>query len=142
MSDLNVWTGQGRLTRDGELRYTPTGQAVMDIGLASNRIFSKDGVRKEKTAFIDITIWGKTAESLAPYLKKGVHITVEGRLEFEEWKNKEDGSARKKLKVTADRVHLSPRNNAGSPTGSPVATQKLDNNEYATAVGGEDDVAF
>ena len=140
MSDLNVWLGQGRLTRDGELRYLPSGQAVMDISIASNRIWNnKEGVRQEKTAFVDVTLWGKTAESLVQYLKKGSHITVEGRLDLEQWEGKE-GEKRSKLKVTADRIHLSPKNGMGAIN----SENKLNSNEYATSdVGGdEDDVGF
>ena len=82
MSDLNEVIVSGRLTRDCELRYTPTGTAVTDVIIASNRIWSKDSDRQEETTFVDITIWGKQAESLHEYLVKGRHIMVVGRLKL------------------------------------------------------------
>ena len=76
MSDLNEVIVSGRLTRDCALRYTPGGTAVTDVIVASNRIWSKDSDRQEETTFVDVTIWGKQAESLNEYLVKGRHIMV------------------------------------------------------------------
>ena len=107
MSDLNEVIVSGRLTRDSELRYTPNGTAVTDIIVASNRIWSKDSDRQEETTFVDVTIWGKQAESLQEYLVKGRHVMVVGRLKLNKWET-EEGGKRSKLTMVADKVNLTP----------------------------------
>ena len=121
MSDLNKWVGSGRVTRDTELRYTPNGTAVADVGMCSNRVWSKDGDKQESPTFLDITLWGKQAESLAEYLTKGAFIMVEGRLELDTWET-EEGVKRSKLKVVAERVNLGPR--SGGSGGESSAKPK------------------
>lgn len=86
----------GRLTRDPELRYIPSGTAVCEFGLAINRKW-KD---KEETTFVDVVAWGKTGETIQKYLKKGDPIFLNGRLTFESWEDR-DGGKRNRLKVTA-----------------------------------------
>ncbi len=113
MSDLNKWIGSGRLTRDAELRYTPSGSAVSDISVCSNRTWSKDGERQEEPCFVDITLWGKQAEALCEYLTKGTFITIEGRLQLDTWETPE-GVKRSKLKVVGERINLGPRSNGGA----------------------------
>jgi single-strand DNA-binding protein len=114
MSDLNRWVGSGRVTRDTELRYTPNGTAVADVGLCSNRIWSKDGQKQEEPTFVDVTLWGKQAESLATYLTKGAFVMVEGRLQLDTWET-DEGVKRSKLRVVAERVNLGPKtNNTGA----------------------------
>ena len=107
MSDLNEVIVSGRLTRDSELRHTPNGTAVTDIIVASNRIWSKDSARQEATTFVDVTIWGKQAESLQEYLVKGRHVMVVGRLKLNKWET-EEGGKRSKLTMVADKVNLTP----------------------------------
>ena len=113
MSDLNKWIGSGRVTRDTELRHTPNGTAVADVGMCSNRIWSKDGNKQEEPTFLDITLWGKQAESLSGFLKKGTFIMVEGRLQLDTWET-DEGVKRSKLRVVADRVNLGPKTSASS----------------------------
>jgi len=110
MSDLNEVVISGRLTRDCELRYTPSGTAVTDVVIASNRIWSKDADRQEETTFVDVTIWGKQAESLQTYLVKGRHVMVVGRLKLNKWET-EEGSKRSKLTMVAEKINLTPGNN-------------------------------
>ena len=107
MSDLNEVIVSGRLTRDSELRHTPNGTAITDIIVASNRIWSKDSDRQEETTFVDVTIWGKQAESLQEYLVKGRHVMVVGRLKLNKWET-EEGGKRSKLTLVADKVNLTP----------------------------------
>ena len=107
MSDLNEVIVSGRLTRDSELRHTPNGTAVTDIIVASNRIWSKDSDRQEETTFVDVTIWGKQAESLQEYLVKGRHVMIVGRLKLNKWET-EEGGKRSKLTMVADKVNLTP----------------------------------
>ncbi len=100
MPNLNKVQLMGNITRDPEVRYTPKGTAVTDIGLAINRIFSaEDGERREETTFVDITFWGRQAEVLGEYMKKGRPLYVEGRLQLDSWEDKTSGQQRTRLKV-------------------------------------------
>ena len=121
MSDLNKWVGSGRVTRDTELRYTPNGTAVADVGICSNRQWSKDGQRQEEPTFLDITLWGKQAEALSQYLNKGTFVMVGGRLSLDTWET-DEGVKRSKLRVVAEKVNLGPRSSGGGAGGgSPKA---------------------
>jgi len=117
MSDLNEVVLSGRLTRDAELRYTPNGTAVTDIIVASNRIWSKDSEKQEEATFVDVTIWGKQAESLAKYMTKGRHVMLTGRLKLNKWET-DEGDKRSKLTVTAEKVNLTPGGNSGGSSSS------------------------
>ena len=95
----------GNLTRDIELRYAPSGTAIAKFGLATNRVYS-DPVTKEKkqeTMFIDVTIFGRAAETANQYLKKGSQVLVEGRLSFNQWTD-QTGQKRSKHEVIAEQV--------------------------------------
>ena len=92
----------GNLTRDPEVRHTTGNNAVANIGLAVNRRFrTQDGQNREETTFVDCEAWGRTAETMAQYLKKGRPVFVEGRLKLDQWQDK-DGNNRSKLKVVID----------------------------------------
>jgi single-strand DNA-binding protein len=102
MSNYNKVLLMGRLTRDIELRHTPSNQAVANIGLAVNHFYtSREGEKKEDTAFVDCEAWGRTAEIMSQYLSKGKPVFVEGRLRFDQWEDK-DGQKRSKLKVVIE----------------------------------------
>lgn len=89
----------GNLTRDPETRTTATGLAIAKFGLAATRTFSdRDGNRKEETVFVDVDCFGKTAEVITKYLRKGSPIMVEGRLKLDQWESSE-GQKRSKLGV-------------------------------------------
>ena len=105
MSDYNHAGISGRLTRDSELR-TVGEQSLLEFGLASNKKY-KDK-EKEKTTFIDVVLWGRQAESLAPYLKKGKYVMVGGELQYESWVT--DGVKKSKLVLNANTVDMTPRN--------------------------------
>jgi single-strand DNA-binding protein len=93
----------GNLTRDPEMRYTPKGQAIAQIGLAVNRKWKNEsGQEQEEVTFIDVTAWGKQAEVLAQYLKKGNPLFVEGRLKLDQWDDKTTGQKRSKLGVVME----------------------------------------
>lgn len=103
MASLNKVLLIGNLTRDVEVRYTPAGKAVGSTGLAVNRQWTNDaGQKQEETTFVDLTIWGKTAETAAQYVGKGSQVHVEGRLKLEEWQDKQTGEKRSKMIVVAD----------------------------------------
>jgi single-strand DNA-binding protein len=102
MSNLNKVFLMGRLTRDPELRYTPQGMPVSDLGLAVNREFTtQGGERRKDTLFIDVTVWKKQAELCCQYLKKGNPLFIEGRLSMDSWEG-QDGQKRTKIRVVAE----------------------------------------
>lgn len=95
----------GNLTRDPELRYVPSGKAVVNITLAVNRKYKSQGELKEEVSFVRVLIWGKTAELTAEYVKKGDPLFVEGRLKTRSWET-DEGRKRTILEVIAERVHF------------------------------------
>ena len=97
---INIFIGEGNLTRDVETRYTASGSGVGTFGLAINKKF-KD---KETVTFIDVTVWGKLAEICAEYIKKGSHVLIQGELTFSQWEK--DGQKRSKHEVTASNVQF------------------------------------
>lgn len=102
MASLNKVLLIGNLTRDPELRYTPSGTAVADLSLAINRRYTTaSGEKKEETCFVDVTLWARRAEVASQYLKKGSPVFVEGRLHLDKWENSE-GQKRSKLKIVAE----------------------------------------
>ncbi|MBI4666819.1 MAG: single-stranded DNA-binding protein [Nitrospinae bacterium] len=103
MASLNKVILIGNLTRDPELRYTPSGMAVAKFGLAVNDRFKQGEEWKERVNFIDIVVWGKQGENCSEYLSKGRPVCVEGRLSYSTWET-EDGQKRSKLEVVAERV--------------------------------------
>lgn len=106
MSSLNKVYLMGNLTKDPELRYTPSGTAVARLGLAVNRKYTANNETKEETAFIDIDVWGKTAENCERYLSKGSQCLVEGRIKMDKWQDRNTGQKRSKLLVHADNVQF------------------------------------
>lgn len=103
MASYNKVILLGNLTRDPELRYTPKGQAVAKLGLAVNRSYKTDtGETKEEVTFIDVDSWGKQAELIGQYLKKGSPLFVEGRLRLDQWDDKNTGQKVSKLKVVME----------------------------------------
>ncbi len=104
--DLNCFTGIGRLTRDPELRYTPSGRAVCRFGLAINRSYkNQDGNNVEDTLFINVSVWGKQAEYSSQYLKKGRRIAVNGELRSNNWQDRE-GNRRISYEINARTVQF------------------------------------
>ncbi len=122
MPDLNKVFLAGRLTRDPELRYIPSGTAVCELGLAVSRKYrTKDGEQREETLFINVTCWGKTAEYVGENFHKGRPIIVEGRLKSDEWEDKNTGQKRTKIEITADRVQsLDWEDQGGSKPSKPA----------------------
>ena len=97
----------GNLTRDPEIKYTPKGTAIADIGLAVNRNYTTDsGEKREEVTFIDVTLWGRVAEIVGEYCKKGRPLFVEGRLQLDTWDDKATGQKRSKLKVVGENIQL------------------------------------
>ncbi len=117
MPDLNEVRLIGRLTRDPELRAIPNGQQVAQLGLATSRKYKgQDGVLREETTFVDITCWGKLADTVTRYMKKGRLIFVAGRLKFDSWDDKTSGQKRSKLSVVAENIQFLDSNGNGKQT--------------------------
>ncbi|QDU11565.1 single-stranded DNA-binding protein [Gimesia aquarii] len=108
MASFNKVILVGNLTRDPQVRYTPGGSAVAEVGLAVNRSwFDKNSnSRKEETTFVDVTLWGRTAEVASEYLTKGRSVLIEGRLQLDQWDDKESGQKRSKLKVVGENMTM------------------------------------
>jgi len=122
MASLNKVFLMGNLTKDPELRYTPSGTAVADLRLAVNDSYTdREGKQVERTLFIDVVVWQRQAETASEYLSKGRAVLVEGRLQMDEWENQQ-GEKRSKIRVVAQRVQFlgSPRGEGG---GAPPAAQ-------------------
>ena len=103
MASFNKVILVGNLTRDPELRYTPKGMAIAKIGLAVNRNWTNEaGEKKEEVTFVDVDAFGRQAETLAQYMKKGSPILVEGRLKLDQWDDKQTGQKRSKLGVVVE----------------------------------------
>jgi single-strand DNA-binding protein len=123
MANLNRVLLIGNLTRDPEVRYTPKGTAVTEIGLAVNRIYSgEDGEKKEETTFVDVTLWARQAEIAGQYLKKGRPVFIEGRLQLDTWDDKQTGQKRSRLRVVAENLQLlgsRPEGESSSSTSGP-----------------------
>ena len=93
----------GNLTRDIELKHTPSDQSVATIGIAVNRRYTtKDGEKREDTTFVDCEAWGRTAEVMSQYLSKGSPVFIEGRLKLDQWDDRETGKKRSKLLVVIE----------------------------------------
>jgi single-strand DNA-binding protein len=106
----NTVTIVGNLTRDPELRFTPSGQATATFGVAVNRVWTdrQSQERKEATSFLDVVCWGQLAENAAQSLTRGTRVVVSGRLDQRSWENQE-GEKRSKIEITADEVSPSLR---------------------------------
>ena len=118
MASFNKVILLGNLTRDPEIRYTPKGTAVTELGMAVNRVYTaENGEKREETTFVDVTLWGRTAEIAGEYLKKGRPVFIEGRLQLDTWDDKTSGQKRSKLKVVGEGLQLIGSRPAGSAGG-------------------------
>jgi single-strand DNA-binding protein len=118
MASLNKVMLMGNLTRDPEVRTTPTGLTICKLGLAVNRTYTtKDGEKREETTFVDIDAFGRQAEVLGQYMRKGRPLFVEGRLKYDQWESPE-GDKRSKLSVVLDSFQFLGDNRDGDGQGS------------------------
>jgi single-strand DNA-binding protein len=119
MASLNKVLLIGNLTRDPEKRYTPSGMAVSDVGVAVNRRFkASNGEMKDEVCLVTVTLWGKTAENVVEYKRKGDPIFVEGRLKLDQWEK--EGQKFSKLTVVGENVQFLARGQgAGGGSGAP-----------------------
>jgi single-strand DNA-binding protein len=121
MASFNKVILVGNLTRDPELRYTPKGLAIAKIGLAVNRTWKTEtGESREEVTFVDVDSFGKQAETIGQYLKKGRPILVEGRLKLDQWDDKQTGQKRSRLGVVMESfTFLDSGNRGGGGAGGP-----------------------
>ena len=120
MASFNRVILVGNITRDIELRYTPQGTAVTDIGLAVNDRVKKQGEWVDETTFVDITLWGRTAGVAGEYLSKGSPVLIEGRLKLDSWE--QDGQKRSKLKIIGERMQMLGGRGGSTGTGGPSSS--------------------
>jgi single-strand DNA-binding protein len=147
MASFNRVVLVGNLTRDPELRYIPSGTAVSDIGLAVNDRVKRGDQWVEEATFIDVTLWGRTAEIANEYLSKGAPVLIEGRLKLDRWEK--DGQKHSKLKVVGERLQMlgsreGGRSGGRSAGGGGEQTQYDDSEQYMPAGGPppNDDIPF
>jgi single-strand DNA-binding protein len=120
MASFNRVILLGNLTRDPQVRYTPSGTAVAEIGMAVNRYWfdKQSNTRREETTFVDVTLWGREAEVAGEYLAKGRPVLIEGRLQLDTWDDKQTGQKRSKLRVVAEHMQmLGSRGDGGGGSG-------------------------
>jgi single-strand DNA-binding protein len=123
MASFNKVILAGNLTRDPELRYTPKGTAIAKLALAVNRRWTgEDGQQREEVTYVDIDAFGKQAETIAQYLKKGGGILLEGRLKLDQWDDKQTGQKRSRLGVVLDGfTFLGTGRSDGAPSVAPIS---------------------
>jgi single-strand DNA-binding protein len=144
----------GNLTRDVELKYTPSDQPVANVGIAVNRRYrTREGEDREESTFVDCEAWGRTAEVMNQYLAKGRPVFVEGRLKLDQWEDRETGKTRSKLKVVIENFQFidspggSGGGGGGGRSGSRPQAAAATSGQPAPGGGGhepvnEDDIPF
>ncbi|MBI5023610.1 MAG: single-stranded DNA-binding protein [Candidatus Omnitrophica bacterium] len=121
---LNSVNIMGNLTRDPELKYTPSGKTVCSLSLANNRVYTKNGEKTTEVSYFDVEVWGAAAENCNKYLTKGSGIIVEGRLRQDRWEK--DGKTQSRVRIIANSIHFMPKKTgaAGGGQGAPAAGQQ------------------
>ena len=149
MASFNRVILVGNITRDIDLKYTPGGTAVTELGLAVNdRRKNQNGEWIEETTYVDVTLWGRTAEVASEYLSKGAPVLIEGRLKLDTWET--EGQKRSKLRVVGERMQmLGQRSGGGGSRGA--APSQYEDSQYSQPSAGktqtvpvdaEDDIPF
>jgi single-strand DNA-binding protein len=130
MASFNKVILLGNLTRDPEVRYTPKGSAVCDLGIAINRQYTLDsGEKREEVTYVDVVLWSRLAEIAGEYLKKGRPVFIEGRLQLDTWDDKQSGQKRSKLRVIGETMQL-----LGSrPAGPGGASERCEEDRQSRA---------
>jgi single-strand DNA-binding protein len=128
----------GNLTRDPELRSLPSGIKVCTFSLATNRVWKdKNGARQESADYHNVVVFGRQAETVAQYMKKGNSILVEGRMQTRSWDDKNSGEKKYRTEIVADRTQFGPKGGqgGGAPTGgSSAGAPKAESNDEVDAI--------
>ena len=137
--NLNKVFIMGNLTRDPELKTLPSGSSVANFGIATNRVWrNQQGEKQEEVQFHNVVVFGKQADTVSQYLKKGGSVLVEGRLQTRNWEA-QDGTKRTKTEIVAERVQFGPRRSSGGFSGqekegagktNPKQEEQLETIEY------------
>ncbi len=124
----------GNLTRDPELKAIASGNKVCTFSVATNRTYKDaNGTRQEKTDYHNVVVWGKTAENVATYMKKGSQILVEGRMETRSWDDAATGTKKYRTEIIADTVQFGSKNSGSStPSNTSSAPKKSEDEELDT----------
>ncbi|HBB56699.1 TPA: single-stranded DNA-binding protein [Patescibacteria group bacterium] len=140
----------GNLTRDPESRSLPSGASVASFSVATNRVWrDQQGQKKEEVQFHNVVVFGKQADSVVQYLKKGNSVLVEGRIQTRNW-NAQDGSKKSRTEIVAERVQFGPRKQGGDSVqgggaasgGTPQKAEELETIEYPEEEINPDDIPF
>jgi len=125
----------GNLTRDPELRSLPTGIKVCSFSVATNRVWKdKNGARQESADYHNVVVFGRQAETVAQYMKKGSSILVEGRIQTRSWEDKTSGEKKYRTEIVADRTQFGPKSGASGAGGSNEASKSATNPEETDAI--------
>ncbi len=132
---LNSVNIMGNLTRDPELKSTPSGKNVCKISIANNRIYVKNGEKVTEVSYFDIDVWGTVADNCARYLKKGSGIIVEGRLRQDRWEK--EGKTQSRVSITANNIHFMPKRSDDG-----AASRARSESDVAAQAPAVDDIAW
>ena len=128
----------GNLTRDPELRSLPSGVKVCSFSIATNRVWKdKNGARQESADYHNVVVFGRQAETVAQYMKKGSSILVEGRMQTRSWEDKNSGEKKYRTEVVADRTQFGPKSMGGGGAGNSPKTSS-----NASEEGGVDSIEY
>jgi len=133
----------GNLTRDPELKALATGTNVVNFGLATNRVYrDRDGKKQEQTEFHNIVVFGKQADTVSQYLKKGSSAYIEGRLQTRSWDDKTSGEKKYRTEIIAERVQFGPKGSGGAPSTSGGQGARGDEQEQGSAPSGGNGIEY
>jgi single-strand DNA-binding protein len=139
----------GNLTRDPELKAIASGNKVCTFSIATNRTYKdSNGVRQEKTDYHNIVVWGKTAENVATYMKKGSQVLVEGRMETRSWDDAATNTKKYRTEIIADTVQFGAKSSGGSSSSTPAQApaskkeEEIDTIEYPEEQINAEDIPF
>ena len=138
----------GNLTRDPELRSLPSGVKVCSFSLATNRVWKdKNGARQEAADYHNVVVFGRQAETVAQYMKKGSSILVEGRMQTRSWEDKNSGEKKYRTEVVADRTQFGPKGSSASASSSAsqaasASSGEVDSIEYPEEDINPEDIPF
>lgn len=138
MANLNKVFLIGRLTRDPQQRFLPSGQSLVEFGLAVNRTYTVNGEKREETTFADIDAWGQQGDLIHKYVKRGNPIFVEGRLKLDSWQTKE-GEKRSRMRIVLERFQFLGQGGdrpAGAGRSGAPADAEIDPADFGLDSGG------
>jgi len=141
MNDINQVVLVGRLVRDAEIKFTPSGVCLASISIANNQSKKNGDQWVDEAHYFDVQLWGKPAENLKPYLLKGKQIAVSGQLRQSRWKDKE-GNNRTSVGIVATTVQLIGKSGEGSSSGKSFAPRAEDNTGSSMDEGFPEDIPF